>query len=207
MSIADDLTAAFEPWINDELEDFLRTAGEMFEQVEELAFDPDDGDRVGWEILLDPATSPIYALQYLAQFTGERLPKDLAITNEALAREWLVDQPASRRGTVESIIRTAQRTLTGQRTVVLHTRTPDEDSIAVETLVSETPDAAVVAANLRRDAVPADIVMTHSTITGQTLNDVNAGFADLNAVNAAYPDLNAVASDVPAGTTYTRPLP
>jgi hypothetical protein len=195
---------------SDPFVDYLRAIGSMTEQVEELAFDWVDENGVeheGYERLLDPDLAPPYVLPYLAQYVGETLPTGLEVTSPALAREWIKDQPNSRRGTIESIVRTAQRTLTGARTVVVHQRNPNEDSIIVHTLASETPDSARVLQDLRVDAVPADIVLSYSTIVGQTYNDLNVAVASYNAMNAAYPTYNAAASAVPTGTTYTRPPP
>jgi hypothetical protein len=41
LSIADDLVAAFEPWLTDDLEDYLRAIAVMFSEVELYAFDRD----------------------------------------------------------------------------------------------------------------------------------------------------------------------
>lgn len=133
MSVADDLVAAFAPWMTDDLEAYLRTIGEMFAEVEMYSDDSEEFE--GWTILLDPDRCPVAALPYLAQFVGERLPKGLA---EAAQRQWIKDAPNQRRGTVSSIVRAAARRLTGAQLVTVIERDGGPDKLSVITYDKDT---------------------------------------------------------------------
>jgi hypothetical protein len=205
MSVAEDLVAAFEPWLTPDLETYLTAIGGMFSEVELYAID-EENDELGWAILLDPDRAPVAALPYLAQYVGERLPVGL---DEAGMREWIKDAPNQRRGTVESIVRVAQRYLTGQRTVAISERSGGganpEDYLIVQTYTSETPYPAVTFADLRRDAVPADIVLTHNVMEGQAwqqVKDDNPTWQDVKNDFATWEDLRV---QMPGFTVWTRP--
>lgn len=202
MSVAEDLVAAFEPWMTPDLNDYLTAVGGMFSEAELYAL---AGER-GWGTLLDPDEAPVPALPYLALYVGERLPVGL---DEAGMREWIKDAPNQRRGTIEAIVRVAQRYLTGQRTVAVHERSgvgPNpEDYLTVQTYTSETPTAALTFADLRRDAVPADIVLTHNVMDGQSWQDVKTANATWAAVKAAYPTWEDARTQMPGFTVFTRP--
>lgn len=204
MSLSEDLVAAFEPWLTDDLSDYLAVIGEMFAEVELLS--EDTLEHEGWSIILDPDRAPAKVLPYLAQYVGERLPVGIS---EADAREWIKDAPNMRRGTLESVVRVAQRRLTGQRTVQVLERQgaggAHEDKITVQTYVAETPDPAGTLADLRRDAIPADIVLTYNTAVGQTYADVAAAHATYALAAADYATYQEARSDTPGYTIYTRP--
>ncbi len=202
--IEDDLVAAVEPWVTPDLETYVREIGKMFAEVEFYA-----DDDPGWSVLLDVDRALAKDLPFLAQFVGERLPLGLP---EADAREWIKDSPNLRRGTLESVIRVAQRHLTGQRTVRVRERShsdgvsDDPDRITVQTYVSETPNPTLTLTDLRRDAVPAEIILNYSAISGQDWANVMATNANWGVVNTTYASWDAVRTTLPAGyTLFTRP--
>ena len=117
MSVTEDLIAAFEPWLTDDLEAYLTSVGSMFAEVEEYAADTEDFE--GWSLLFDPARCPASDLPYLAQFVGEVLPVGIG---ETATREWITDAPNQSRGTLLSVVAAAQRTLTGSRAVSIRSR-------------------------------------------------------------------------------------
>lgn len=127
-----------------------------------------------WLTLLDADLTPKGALPYLAQFVGERLPLGIP---EADARLWIKDHPNQRRGTLASIISTAKRRLTGDKSVLIRERDEaggggdNPDRISVVTYTSETPDPAATYKDLRA-IVPADIVLNYEVFEGQTWNEV-----------------------------------
>lgn len=205
--ISDDLPAAFEPWDSTDLNNYLTTIGEMFEQVEEYAEDSAEGS--GWSILLDPDRAPYAALPHLAMYVGERLPPGLG---DALSREWIKDAPNRVRGTPYSIFRAAQRTLTGTRTVGIFERSggvgdPGNDEVTVITYVGETPDPELVERDLRRTVFPADLVLNYLVLAGQPWLAVATNFATWADVAAQYATWGEVAFDVAGITTWTRPVP
>lgn len=205
MSVAEDLVAAFQPWLTPDLEDYLTAIGGMFSEVELYAID-EDNDELGWAILLDPDRAPVAALPYLAQYVGERLPVGL---DEVGMREWIKDSPNQRRGTIESIVRVAQRYLTGQRTVAISERSGTdvnpEDYLIVQTYTSETPNPALTFADLRRDAVPADIVLTHNVMEGQAWQQVKDDNATWQVVKDSFPTWEDLRVQMPGFTVWTRP--
>jgi len=172
MSVADDLTEAL-GWMIDQnspdLATYATAIGLMFNPVETYAADQDDG-TLGWSILLDVSKCPVEALPYLAQYIGERLPDGLS---EADQRTWIINAPNQYRGTPLSIVRAAQRWLTGQRMVQIQERwngpgsTTDIDHITVIVFADACPDPGKVQAELRK-AVPADIVLDFTVSSGQT---------------------------------------
>jgi hypothetical protein len=170
LSLADDLVAAFAPWLTEDHEVYLRALGGMFAEVEAILYE--DEETVPWEILLDPDRCPATALPYLAQYVGEQLPTGI---EERAAREWIKDAPNQRRGTPESIFYAAQRKLTGERAVTLRERTlngvEDDDTIEVNTYTRETPSREAVLQELLT-VMPADIVLNYSVLPGQTWADV-----------------------------------
>ena len=187
MTWADDAVAAIQPWWTADHETYMRAAMVMTEQVELFADDQDDGTP-GWSIMLDPDTCPVYALPYLAQWVGERLPAGIS---EADARTWIKTAPNQWRGTPYSIVRAAQRWLTGPRYVQIRERskldgTPDPDYLAVQTFTSQTPDPERVLDELRT-VVPADIVLDYQVTIGATWQDIAIAYATWADVQADLP--------------------
>lgn len=201
MTVADDLVAAHAPWLtledgsyNQDLDDYLRTIGEMFTEVELYAFDTDDFE--GWTLLLDVDRCPRVALPYLAQYVGERLP--LGLTEEE-ERQWIRDVPNQRRGTIKSIVDAGQRYLTGGKNITVIQRDGGPDKITVVSYTDQTPNSAQVLAELYK-VVPADISLTYVVSSGQIWSQVIATDADWNnsiAESATWADLMA---ETPSGT-------
>jgi hypothetical protein len=206
VAIADDLVEAFIPWLTDDLEDYLRAIGSMFSEVELYAI-ADDDDQ-GWVILFDPDRCPAPALPYLAQYVGERLPVGIS---EAGAREWIKDAPNQRRGTIGAIWRTAQRRLTGTRTVSIIERdgidgSDDPDRLTVITYTDETPDPAGVLADLHHDAVAIDTDLNYEVVAGQTWVQAGAAEPTWNDLHAAWPTWADVFA-ARTGLVFSRPRP
>jgi hypothetical protein len=202
VSVADDLVEALAPWMTSDFEDYLRAIGEMFAETELYSADSDDGE--GWTILLDPDRCPPGALDYLAQFPGERLPAGLS---DALKRERIKDRANQLRGTTWSIFAAAQRSLTGSRLVAITEQyTADPDKIRVVTYTAQTPNPAQVLADLL-EVVDIDLSLTYETLDGQTWNDAGAAYATWNDAGAAYATWNDAAADLAGTSTFSRPAP
>lgn len=205
-TIAAGLQEALAPWLTDDLADYVNAVGWMFRTVE--LYTSADDEEENWGILFDPDEAPAEALPYLAMFVGERLPTGMPSN---LARERIRDTPNQFRGTLYSIFRTAQRTLTGSRTVQIKERnstlgTDDPDRLTVITYTQETPNSAQVLADLKT-VVPADIVLDYQVLAGQTWADVATANANWTAVATADPTWDALAGQQPGTTTFSRPRP
>lgn len=206
MSIANDLVEAFRPWMTDDLRDYLEAMGSMFSETELYAISEED-DELGWMILFDPDLCPPQALPYLAQYVGEQLPVGIS---EPDAREWIKDAPNQRRGTLESVVRVAQRSLSGDRIVQVRQRSGSglilpEDQITVQTYTHQTPNVDQVIRDLENDAVPYDITLNMVVLPGQTWADVNATYANWSAVEADNPTWLDLQGRTPGYNIYTRP--
>lgn len=205
MSLADDIVEVFAPWLTPELEDYLRENGSMFEEVETLAFETEEGDP-GWGIILDLDRARTQDLPYLAQYIGERIPVGLS---DAASREWISDAPNMRRGTLLSIAQAAQRTLTGARLVWMSERDDgaagdQPDDLMIVTYTSQTPDSARVLRDIY-DVVPADISVHYTVQSGASWAQINASYASWSAVAAAFDSWAEVAAATPSGIIYGRP--
>jgi len=188
---------------------FLDAVGGMFSQVELYTDDdPFDDANGSWSILLDPSRTPYPdGTAYLAQWVGERLPEGV---DETTARYWLTDGPNQRRGTVVSIARAAQRSLTGTRLVAIFERTLSDgstdvngDHFTVYTYTSQTPDSNQVWQDLLT-VIPADMVCHYAAIAGETWLQVKDTYASWNAMKTALPTWGAVSSATPGASVWTR---
>lgn len=206
MSIADDLVEAFEPWITDDLEDYLRAIGGTFQEIEEYAVDNVDGE--GWTLLLDPDRCPEEALPYLAQYVGEQLPVGATL---AAKRERVLDAPNQSRGTLMSIVFAAQRSLTGSRAVSVKERdavdgvSDDPDRLTVITYSDETANPSLVRSDLL-SVVPAGIALNYVVLDGQTWSAVDATYADWVDVSGDYDNWGELKSEKPDYQTFFRPV-
>lgn len=105
-----------EPWLTPDLARYVDSVGEVFQRILELAEEEGNqgeaGWKPGWEKLLNPATCPSYALNYLAQFVGVELP---ITATEAEARALIKEETGLERGTL-AVIEAACRRIHGKTT-------------------------------------------------------------------------------------------
>jgi len=199
---SENMVAQHAPWLtlengsyNQELDDYLRCAGSMFEQIELYGFDTEDFE--GWSILLDVDRCPAEALPYLAQYVGERLPAGLL---EEEMRQWVRDAPNQRRGTLPALVDAAQRYLTGGKNVTVIQRDAGHpDHVTVVTYTDQTPNSAQVLAEIM-SVFPAELTLTYVVSSGQIWSQVIATDADWTnsmAESATWADLMA---ETPSGT-------
>jgi len=126
------------------------------------AFDPVDADP--FETLLDPARCPPWALPWLAQLVGLRLPTSITVDQQ---RAFINALASHNRGTPSALAAAAGLYLTGNRTVMFRERDPTGTdppyTLEVVTRDSETPDPAKVQAALMAQK-PGGIVLFYRTV-------------------------------------------
>lgn len=195
--VGGDLYAALEPLTREDealgypLAIYAQALGHLFQEVVELA--RDTTARPGWSALMDPATAPDDALGWLAQLVGVSIPLGTA---PADARAAILARTGFERGTPDALVVAAQRTLTGDRHVLISERYGGNAwALGVFTLASETPsEAATLAAILEQK--PAGITLTYETVTGQTYATLLT-VGTYATVNSTYDTYGDVAADTP----------
>jgi hypothetical protein len=151
----------------------------------------DEDDRPGYAVLLDPDTCPAFALPWLAQFVGVRIPLGMS---EAAMRLRIKSTDGFRRGTPEALRGAARQFLTGTQTVFFIERQGTPWRLAVSTWVSETPDPAKVLAALIEQK-PAGIVLTYTTVNGGDYESLRGTHASYTTVTAAFATYDALRAD------------
>jgi len=118
---------------------------------------PGTDTHVPWARLLDPATCPVWALDWLAQWVGDRLlPSD----SEQDKRDRISQAAGFYSGTDRAMREEVARTLTGTKSVTVLSRVGgDRWAQTVKVKTSECPSSAVSEAAARRQK-PAGVVLT-----------------------------------------------
>jgi hypothetical protein len=158
--------------------------------VHDIAIDTEDG-HVAWSVLLNVERCPDWALPWLAQFRGVRIPR--WVTDVEAQRDWIRDVDGQRRGRPASLAAAVASTLTGAKTVVVRERyhngvDPTAAWITVRTRTSETPDAARTAA-VAEEAKLGGLLLDYSAVAGadyQQHTDQYATYALRSAAFATY---------------------
>lgn len=167
--------------------------------IRDVSFDTET--HVGWSVLFDIDRCPAWALPYLGQFVGVRIPASLTDTEEQ--RAWIRDAAGWRRGRPAALVAAVRYTLTGGKHVVLRKRfdpgDPLVDSsghIQIKTYTSETPDpdATERAAQL---AKRGGLILHFSVVDGQDWLQLETNHATWNDVAAAYATWEDAADDIP----------
>jgi hypothetical protein len=202
VTFADQLVSRFAPWLNDDLETYLRAIASMFAETELYAFDweTDEDAGEGWTRLFDPALAPVEALPYLAQVVGETLPVGLG---EQASRDWVQDAPNQRRGTAGAVFVAAQRHLTDTKLVTLRERFGSVDTVQIVTYTAQTPSPATTLADILTQ-LPADVILDYQTLAGQQWQDVKTNRVNWQAVKTAWVSWGNVATGA-AGTGSWTP--
>jgi hypothetical protein len=195
--ISDELPDALAVWLTSDLSDYLAAISGMFAEAEAillydpdrfatLELDPDDYDLdTAYGQLLDPNHTKGSALPWLAQFVGERFPVGIG---EDAQREWILDHPNARRGTLRSLANAAQRSLIGQRFVTIVERndggvTDAPDDVSIYVYADECPDPAQVLHDLA-DTFPLELSLNFQVITATTWQQVRLNYATWTDVKA-----------------------
>lgn len=171
---------------------FCSAFGLPFQLIEDLGRDSDAGP--GWSILLDIDRCPTWALGYLGQYRGVRLPAPEAFeTAEAYdlaMRERIRRADGVNRGRTDALRAMIERYLTGTKYVVLNERRGgDAYELGVLTRTSETADPALLERRIREDQKPGGLRLTFETAdlpTYQSHEIAYDTYADFEAAQATY---------------------
>jgi hypothetical protein len=166
---------------------FCTAIGSMFQPIEDIAGDTDDGD-IGYSILLDIDRAAPNAFGFLAQFVGMRLLPGLSDDDQ---RAWIRSLAGLARGRPASIEAAAAGTLIGSKMVLLRERDGSAWRFTVITRVSETPNPALTEQAVRAQKPGPDILIyeTLSFADYQWVKDNVATYADLEVDYTTYDDL------------------
>lgn len=199
-SVAERLYATFAPIAQGDeangwpLLTYLGAVGSMFQEIEDLAGDTDEG--IGWSGLVDVTRTPNKALAWLGTMVGVRLLPQLAtVTTDAYyaqMRARVQSTDGFNRGTPAALIGAAQQHLTGDKYVLLNEREGGNAwQLGVLTRASETPDENAVRAALLEQK-PAGIVLDYATYTGNTYQTLRIAHDLYSDVLADYTDYDDV---------------
>lgn len=171
------------------LRDYLTAIAAEFDQVSEVVHDQADGTP-GWCVLLEPASCPAWALDWLACLSGVALP---AGATDAQKRSLISAASARNRGTPAALIAATQATLTGGQHVVVSERYGgDAYALHVVTWASETADTAATQKAILSQK-PAGIVLTYTTTaTGWDFNVMATAYASFTTAKAAFATFTAM---------------
>lgn len=145
----------------------------------------DDVDDLGqWEPIFDPATCPVEALPYLAQFAGAIIRPNM----DTESRRNAIDAPeAFSRGRPASVEAVARRRLTGTQTVILTERYTDNAwRLRIETIEAETPEPAETEREIEEEQKPIGILLFFNTRIAWTWGEVETE-------SATYPTWQSIA--------------
>jgi hypothetical protein len=134
--------------------------GRMLAQVAQV-FDP-EGDVPPFAPLLSVELCPDWALPWLAQLVGVRIPAGLSPDD---ARSLIADVAGFSRGTPAALRGAAELTLTGDKMVWFRERDGSAYRLEVVTRVSETPDPVQTERALLAQK-PGGIVLSYRTVAG-----------------------------------------
>lgn len=168
---------------------FLQALAIPFDEAADLSRDREDG-TIGWGILFDVDRVPAKFLPYVGQFVGIDVPEHL---DDAAKRIRVRETGNRNRGSAAAIIGAARQRLTGTRTVYLMERHGSPWRFTVATRTSETPNPALVAADVAAQK-PAGMKFVHELITGGdyvTLRATHATYDELPGIFATYDELRA----------------
>lgn len=177
---------------------WLDGPGHLLGTVDDLV--RDTPGREGWAWVLDPQLCPVWALPWVANWTGQ--PDDPTL-DEASRRLRQIEGPAEDRGTPRGIRGAVRATLTGSRTVVVDERTsadgqPDPTAYRVTTFTAETLDIAATAAAVDYSA-PGGLRVraTHRVRDGATYDELAAAFPTYDDLEAALATYQAMRGWIP----------
>ena len=163
--------------------------------LENIVRDTDDGP--GWSSVMNPATAPDLFLDWLGMFVGRK-----PIPNETFENKRAEIQGAVnlKRGSSSASRAVAKKYLTGSKFVVFSERNGSAWRYSVRTIGSETPNPAMVEAELLAQK-PAGLLLDYDTFD---LGDVT--YADIDAAYATYAAILAD-PDYPTYETMLYELP
>lgn len=172
---------------------YLGALGLMFQPVDDLARDTDEGP--GWSHIVDLNRVPDEGVRWLGQFVGARPPSDATI---AYMRQYVAAKPEWQRGSVGAMIQSIQRYLTGDKSVILRERDSSPYHFTVYTYATETPGGSSTDINNAIVAQkPAGLQYSYSVVSGWTYETLMAQNADYQSVFTKYTTYGGVLSNTP----------
>jgi hypothetical protein len=170
---------------------FLAAFGVMFQDIDDLVAETDDGPP--WSVALDLDRIPSVGLGWLAQFIGVSLDPRLSDADQRIR---IKTTDGFNRGTPAALKGAAAGYLTGNKTVVFRERFPDAYSLTVVTYTSETPDSAKVLSALL-DQKPAGLKLTYSVLAGQDYQSLYTNHATYSNVKTTYATYQGIVTEQP----------
>jgi len=166
----------------------------LFQEVDTYA--ANDGDHVGWSMLVDIDRCPDKALPWFAQFVGQQLPGGLT---PAQQRAYIKSLISWKRGTPESMKLAVSQYLTGNKTILFRERfAGDAWRLEVVTYNNETPAGNIpLIQKALLEQKPAGIQLLFITRTGQDFQSVYVNNATFQVVYTKYKDFSALLLDQP----------
>lgn len=161
---------------------YLDTIGQMFDEIEDLARDEEDGTP-GWTKLLDIDRTPGKALPWLAQFIGAILAPTLSETEQ---RDYIRAAANWKRGTRQTIVDTTKFFLTGSKNVRIDERDSSPYHYTITIDPSEVGDLATVQAALLAQK-PAGLQFTLNLTTTKTYFQNKTDYPTYALAKAAKP--------------------
>lgn len=148
----------------------------------------------GWSLLLDVDRAPDEALPWLGQFVGVRLPP--GESDPVVQREMIRATPGWKRGTREALTAAVQRTLTGERRVIVRerydgVRTDPAYQLRVTTIADETPDPDATRAAILEHK-PAGVMLDFEALPSADYQSVIDNYADYAELEATVDDYEAL---------------
>lgn len=142
--------------------------------------------------VVDPMTAPFDRLPWLAALSGV----DIDGVPDGSLREFIANDTARHRGSEAAIRLRVGLTLTGSRSVLITAPYTSAEHVLIQTLTSETPDAAAAQAAARAE-VPAWMRLTHEVISGMTYNQLAARYPTYDAMKATGKTYSQLATEAP----------
>lgn len=175
--------------------------GVPFQAIVDVVYEDANG-KPGYATVMDADTCPTWALAWLAQFRGVTLPPravgELEAAYWSAMRERVKRADGQNRGSVDAMVAAAQRWLTGTKSVYMTERWgTDPYALNVQTVLSETPDAAKVLAAILEQK-PAGLVLSYGTTDLVLSYDLIAdSLADYDTAAAFFTDYTDMATRSP----------
>lgn len=148
-----------------------------------LLIDPEEDPLVPWQPLFDVDICPEWALPWLAQVVGVKLPTYL--TGEQ-SRQYIKELSFEQIGKPETIRNVVQMYLTGDQTVYFRERdNGDPYALEIITIESETPDQVAIDRAIK-DSVPAGIIVNYRVVTSWDYQQMTTEGGSYSALPAKF---------------------
>lgn len=200
---------------------WLDGIGRQLQVVDDLC--RDTSGFPGWSVVLDPVRCPTAYLPWQGQFVGVTVDPTLT---DAQQRAQIIGEGGFARGTPSALVATAQRFLTGAKTVNLIERDGDPYTLTINVYAAQVANQSYSSlsaaystyaqlsaayptyANMTGPAAellvalmaakPAGLVLYVNVLSGETYGQLSTNYATYAALSAAFPTYQAMTGSVPA---------